>query len=39
VGITVGLADDDGPCGLRDVALAVGTSAFLSGGSTSYSAE
>ena len=40
VGITVALADDDdGPWDLRDVALAVGISAFLSGFFTSYFAE
>ncbi|MEF8857099.1 MAG: hypothetical protein V5A16_06720 [Haloplanus sp.] len=40
VGVTVRMADDeDGPWGLRDVALAVGLSAFLSGFFTSYFAE
>ncbi|WP_199243590.1 MULTISPECIES: hypothetical protein [Haloplanus] len=40
VGATVVIADDDdAPWGLRDVALAVGISAFLSGYVTSYFAE
>jgi hypothetical protein len=37
VGFTVGMADDgDGPWDLRDMVLAVGLSAFLSGFFTSY---
>jgi hypothetical protein len=37
VGFTVGTAaDDDGPSGLTEMALAVGLSAFLSGFFTSY---
>jgi hypothetical protein len=40
VWFTVRVADDgDGPWELRDVALAVGLSAFLSGFFTSYFAE
>jgi hypothetical protein len=40
VGFTIGMADDgDGPWELRDMALAVGLSAFLSGFFTSYFAK
>ncbi|ACV47185.1 MULTISPECIES: hypothetical protein [Halomicrobium] len=39
VGVTVALADDDGPWGLGDMALAVAISSFLSGFFTSYFAE
>jgi hypothetical protein len=40
VGFTVGMADDgDGPWALRDMVLAVGLSAFLSGFFTSYFAK
>jgi len=40
VGFTVGMADDgDGPWDLREMALAVGLSAFLSGFFTSYFAK
>jgi hypothetical protein len=39
VGVTVGLADDDGPWDLTEVALAVAMSAFLSGFFTSYFAK
>jgi hypothetical protein len=40
VGFTVGMADsDDGPWDLRDMVLAVGLSAFLSGFFTSYFAK
>lgn len=39
VGITVVLADDDGPYDLTDVALSVAISSFLSGLFTSYFAE
>ena len=40
VGITVALADEgDGPWDLRDMALAVGLSSFLSGFFTSYFAK
>jgi hypothetical protein len=39
VGVTVAMADDDGPWDLTEVALAVAVSSFLSGFFTSYFAE
>jgi len=39
VGVTVAAADDDGPWGLGEMALAVGISSFLSGFFTSYFAK